>query len=149
MPKRHQSSVGIYKAMGASLSHIRKLYYLHWSLLSVFSIMLGLLIGYVFAQLGFYAVQDYLPMQLSIDSVNDTHFSGLISLGFYPLIVAVFTGLLCALAFAITPLKELIATSALVVIRGGDLKLSNQKLIVRVGQFLAAIISIVLIAIRF
>ncbi|PCI53492.1 MAG: ABC transporter permease [Gammaproteobacteria bacterium] len=143
--ERHQSSVGIYKAMGASLSHIRKLYYLHWSLLSIFSIVLGLLVGYVLAQLGFYAVQDYLPMQLSIASVNDAHFSGLVSLGFYPLIVAVFTGLLCALAFAITPLKELIATSPLVVIRGVDLKPSNETFRVRVGQFLPPLLALFLL----
>ncbi|NQY88808.1 MAG: FtsX-like permease family protein [Colwellia sp.] len=143
--QRHQSSVGVYKAMGASLSHIRKMYYLHWSLLSVFSIALGLLVGYILAQLGFYAIKDYLPVQLSIDPASDTGFLGLIALGFYPLIIAVFTGLLCALAFAINPLKELIATSALVVIRGGDLQLSKQTFRGRVGQFLLPLLALLLL----
>lgn len=143
--QRHQSSVGVYKAMGASLSHIRKLYYLHWSLLSVFSITLGLLVGYILAQLGFYAIQDYLPVQLTMNSVNNSNFSGLITLGFYPLIMAVFTGLLCALAFAITPLQELIATSPLVVIRGVNLKPSNQKFRDRVGQFLIPLLALLLL----
>ncbi|HCH70038.1 MAG TPA: ABC transporter permease [Colwellia sp.] len=147
--QRHQSCVGVYKAMGASLSHIRKLYYLHWSLLSVFSIMLGLLVGYVLAQLGFYAIQDYLPVQLTIDSVTDTHFSGLITLGFYPLIIAVFTGLLCALAFAVTPLKELIATSPLVVVRGENLTPSHQNSTARFGQFSIPLSALLLLLLVF
>ena len=147
--QRHQSCVGVYKAMGASLSHIRKLYYLHWSLLSVFSIMLGLLVGYVLAQLGFYAIQDYLPVQLTIDSVTDTHFSGLITLGFYPLIIAVFTGLLCALAFAVTPLKELVATSPLVVVRGENLTPSHQNSTARFGQFSIPLSALLLLLLVF
>jgi putative ABC transport system permease protein len=143
--QRHQSSVGVYKAMGASLSHIRKLYYLHWSLLSVVSILVGLLVGYVLAQFGFYAVQDYLPVQLTMGSASDTGFLGLISLGFYPLIIAVFTGLVCALAFAITPLKELIATSPLVVIRGASLEPSPQKFMARAGQFLIPLSALLLL----
>jgi putative ABC transport system permease protein len=143
--QRHQNNVGVYKAMGASLSHIRKMYYLHWSLLSIFSIILGLLVGYILAQLGFYAIKDYLPVEVAINSANDKSFSGLISLGFYPLIIAVFTGLLCALAFAITPLKELIATSPLVVIRGGNLKSSNHKAIIRVGQSIIPLSALILL----
>lgn len=143
--QRHQSSVGVYKAMGASLNHIRKLYYLHWSLLSVVSIILGLLVGYVLAQLGFYAVQDYLPVQLTMGTASENYFSGLITLGFYPLIIAVFTGLLCAFAFAITPLKELIATSPLVVIRGASLTSNNQTFKVRAGQFLIPLLALLLL----
>lgn len=143
--QRHQSSVGVYKAMGASLSHIRKLYYLHWSLLSAFSITIGLLVGYILAQLGFYAIQDYLPVQLAVTSGNNAEILALISLGFYPLIVAVFTGLLCAFAFAITPLKELIATSPLVVIRGANQQSSNQTFKARFGQFLIPLLALLLL----
>jgi len=133
--QRHQSSVGVYKAMGASLSHIRKLYYLHWSLLSIFSIAIGLLVGYILAQLGFYAIKDYLPVQLTVDSLSQSESIGLISLGFYPLVIAIFTGLICAFAFAITPLKSLISTSPLVVIRG-NLTPSHQSLWKRSLQIL-------------
>jgi len=147
--ERNQRSVGVYKAMGASLSYVRKLFYFQWSLLSAFSIILGLLVGYVLAQIGFYAIQDYLPMQLTMNSVNDTHHTGLITLGFYPLMVAIFTGLLCALAFAITPLSQLIATSPLVVIRGADLKPSNQTFRVRVGQFLPPLLALFLLLLVF
>jgi putative ABC transport system permease protein len=143
--QRHQNNVGVYKAMGASLSHIRKMYYLHWSLLSFFSILLGLLVGYILAQLGFHAIKDYLPVEFTIDSASDRSFTGLIALGFYPFIIAVFTGLLCALAFAITPLKELIATSQLVVIRGRNLKPTNQKTIVRLRQSLIPLSALILL----
>lgn len=143
--QRHQSSVGVYKAMGASLSHIRKLYCLHWSMLSLFSIALGLLIGYILAQLGFYAIQDYLPVQLTASSDSYTSSSGLISLGFYPLVIAIFTGLLCAFSFAIIPLKELISTSPLVVIRGPNLTPSSQTLWVRILQFLIPLSTLLLL----
>jgi len=134
--QRHRTSVGVYKAMGASLSHVRKLYFLHWSLLSLFSIALGLIVGYVLAQGGFYAIKDYLPVQLSLASANDDLFSGLITLGFYPLTIAVLTGLVCSLAFAITPLKQLVTTSALVVIRGVTLSDNKQALWQRAIQSL-------------
>jgi len=143
--QRHQNSVGVYKAMGASLSHIRKLYYLHWSLLSLFSITVGLVVGYVLAQLGFYAIQDYLPVQLTVDSVDDTSSFGFISLGFYPLVIAIFTGLLCAFSFAIIPLKSLISTSPLVVIRGPNLTPSNQSIAERFLQFLIPLSTLLLL----
>ena len=143
--QRHQSSVGVHKAMGASISHIRKLYYLHWSLLSVFSITIGLLVGYILAQLGFYAIKDYLPVQSMVTTVDKTEFLRLTSLGFYPLIIAVFTGLLCAFAFAITPLKELVATSPLVVIRGAGQQLGSQTFRTRLGQLLIPLFALLLL----
>lgn len=143
--QRHQTSVGVYKAMGASLSHVRKLYFLHWSLLSLFSIALGLVVGYVLAQVGFYAIKDYLPVQLSIVTDNGGLFSGLITLGFYPLTIAVLTGLVCSLAFAITPLKELVATSALVVIRGSERSDNKQTLWGRAIQLLIPLLALFLL----
>lgn len=143
--QRHQTSVGVYKAMGASLSHVRRLYFLHWSLLSLFSIALGLVVGYVLAQVGFYAIKDYLPVQLSIVTDNGGLFSGLITLGFYPLTIAVLTGLVCSLAFAITPLKELVATSALVVIRGSERSDNKQTLWGRAIQLLIPLLALFLL----
>ncbi|NQY64195.1 MAG: FtsX-like permease family protein [Alteromonadaceae bacterium] len=102
---RHQPTVAVFKAMGASLKHIRKLYLLHWSLLCLFSISLGLVLGFLLLQAGLFAVSDSLP-------VDTAEFS------FYPFIVAVVTGLICAIAFAVAPIKSLIETSPLAVIRG-------------------------------
>ena len=147
--QRHQSNVGVYKAMGASLSHIRKLYYLHWSLLSVLSITIGLLVGYMLAQIGFYVIQGYLPLPMSTELINNTISSSLISLGFYPLIIAVFTGLLCSLAFAITPLKELISTSPLVVIRGLNLMPENKRIVNRFSQVFIPLLALLLLLFTF
>lgn len=103
--QRHQSVVAVFRALGASVSHVRKLYCLHWTLLSVISIAAGLVLGYVLLLLGANAIEEYL-------SLDDT------PLTFTPFLTAIVTGLLCAIAFAIHPIKELIHTSPLSVIRG-------------------------------
>lgn len=109
--QRHQPMVAVFKALGASLPHIRKLYYLHWSLLSLISISIGLVVGYCLLLLGINAIGSYLSLENT-------------QLGYKPLGVAVVTGLLCAIAFAIQPIKSLIKTSPLSVIRG----FSHEKL---------------------
>jgi len=120
--EKHQSSVAVYKAMGASSSHIKKMYYLHWSLLSLLSIGIGLILGYLLAQIGLYAIQNYLPVNVAIkDSSAPFPTTLLTPLGFYPLFMAILTGIICSLAFAITPLKQLIATSPLAVVRSANL----------------------------
>ena len=116
--EKHQTSVAVYKAMGASSSHIKKLYYLHWSLLSLFSISIGLLLGYLLAQIGLVAIQDYLPVNAAVKGSSAPL---LATLGIYPLFMAILTGIVCSLAFAISPLKQLIATSPLAVIRAANL----------------------------
>ncbi|MDO6446863.1 ABC transporter permease [Colwellia sp. 1_MG-2023] len=103
--QRHQSVVAVFRALGASISHVRKLYCLHWTLLSVISIAAGLLLGYVLLFMGANAIEEYL-------SLDDS------PLTFTPFITAIVTGLLCAVAFAIHPIKSLIHTSPLSVIRG-------------------------------
>jgi len=108
--QRHQPMVAVFKALGASLSHIRKLYYLHWSLLSLISISIGLIVGYCLLLLGINAIDSYLSLENT-------------GLGYKPFSIAVITGLLCAIAFAIQPIKSLIKTSPLSVIRG----FSNEK----------------------
>lgn len=103
--QRHQSVVAIFKAMGASKRYVTKLYCLHWSLLSVLSISVGLAVGYLILNLGLYAMRDYL----------DTSTTGNMA---YPFLVAIVTGIICAFAFAITPLRELVHTSPMTLLRG-------------------------------
>jgi putative ABC transport system permease protein len=107
--RRHQSVVAVFRALGASTGHIRKLYCLHWSLLSLLSIAAGLLVGYILLLLGASAIQEYLSLTQA-------------PLGYSPFLTAIFTGLLCAIAFAIHPITELISTSPLSVIRGFEHK---------------------------
>ncbi|MBA6291487.1 FtsX-like permease family protein [Colwellia sp. MB3u-70] len=103
--QRHQPNVSIFKALGASISHVRKLYCLHWSLLSCLSIAAGLVVGYGLLLLGANAIASYL-------SLADA------PLTFVPFLTAIFTGLLCAIAFAIHPIMTLVKSSPLNVIRG-------------------------------
>ncbi|WP_241238900.1 FtsX-like permease family protein [Colwellia sp. Arc7-635] len=103
--QRHQSTVSVFKALGASISHVRKLYCLHWTLLSFISIAVGLLVGYGLMLLGVNAIASY----LSLDDAPLT---------FVPFLTAIFTGLLCAIAFAIHPIMTLVQSSPLNVIRG-------------------------------
>jgi len=117
--QKHQSSVAVYKAMGAPITYIRKLYCLHWASLSLFSICVGLLLGYALAQLGLFAIKDYLPVQAQQTLTEEFGSSfGLFSLGYQPVLMAVVTGLICALAFSVVPLANLVATSPLVTLRG-------------------------------
>ncbi|TWX73375.1 FtsX-like permease family protein [Colwellia sp. C1TZA3] len=103
--QRHQPNVSIFKALGASISHVRKLYCLHWALLSCLSIAAGLVTGYGLMLLGANAIASYL-------SLADA------PLTFVPFLTAIFTGLLCAIAFAIHPIMTLVKSSPLNVIRG-------------------------------
>ncbi len=103
--QRHQPTVAVFKALGATLSHVRKLYMLHWSLLSLISIVAGLLLGYGLLLIGINAIEDY----LSLDEAQLT---------LTPFVTAIYTGILCAFSFAIQPIKQLIQTSPLSVIRG-------------------------------
>ena len=107
--RRHQSVVAVFRALGASTGHIRKLYCLHWSLLSLLSIAAGLLVGYFLLLLGASAIEGYVSLAQA-------------PLGYSPFLTAIFTGLLCAIAFAIHPISELISTSPLSVIRGFEHK---------------------------
>jgi putative ABC transport system permease protein len=102
---RHQPMVAVFKAMGASQQHITKLYCLHWALLSLFGIAVGLLIGYALQQVGLYAMADYLSVEESVSSLA-------------PALMAIATGLICSIAFALAPLTQLVKTKPLAVIRG-------------------------------
>lgn len=103
--QKHQPMVAVFKALGASQRHIRNLYCLHWSLLSLISIVVGLIVGFGLLSLGIVFISEYLAMDNT-------------SIGYHAFIVAIVTGLLCALAFAYYPIKYLISTSVLSVIRG-------------------------------
>lgn len=108
--QRHQSTVAIFKAMGATKAHIVKLYILHWSLLSLLSITIGLLLGFSLLKLGIWAINDLFEV-----TTNSNYL--------YPFFVATVTGIICATAFAIQPLKSLMATSPMTLLRG----LGNSK----------------------
>ncbi|SEL46147.1 putative ABC transport system permease protein [Colwellia chukchiensis] len=103
--QRHQATVAIFKALGASIRHVKKLYCLHWALLSCLSIATGLVLGYGLMLLGANAIASYLSLAEA-------------PLTMKPFLTAIITGLLCAIAFAIHPIMSLVQSSPLKVIRG-------------------------------
>lgn len=111
--QRHKPTVAVFKALGATNKHIQKVYVLHWSLLSVISILTGLIVGYGLLQLGAYGIEKYLSLSSS-------------TLTLRPFMIAVVTGLICAVAFAIHPISKLIATSPIAVIKGFEEKTSSK-----------------------
>ncbi len=129
--QRHQPMVAVFKAMGAGLSYIRNLYLLHWASLALFSIVVGMLIGYGLQQIALSYMAEYLPESANTQSM-------------YPFVVAIFTGLICASAFAIAPMKELISTPALSVIRGFNGFSSGQTWLRYIPAFLAVFALLVL-----
>jgi putative ABC transport system permease protein len=103
--QRHQPMMAVFKALGASKNHVKKLYMLHWGLLSLISILVGLILGYLLMLAGVSAIESYLSLDES-------------QLTLKPFFTAIITGLLCAVAFAIHPIIELISIKPLAVIRG-------------------------------
>ena len=134
--QRHQSTVAVFKAMGASINHVRKVYYLHWTLLSLFSIILGLIIGYILQFAGLAAISQYISLNSS-----DNHIT------LYPFVTAISTGAICAVAFAIAPLKHLIMTSPLAVIRGFSSTLVYKNALF--WQFVPAILALFVLLLMF
>jgi len=112
--QRHKPTVAVFKALGATNKHIQKVYVLHWALLSVISIVTGLIVGFGLLQLGAYGIEQYLTLSST-------------TLTLRPIFIAVATGLICAIAFAIHPISKLIATSPIAVIKGFEEK-SSKKL---------------------
>jgi len=154
--QKHESSVAVYKAMGASLAYVRKLYVLHWLCLSSLSIAIGLLIGFTLAQVGLFAIQDYLPtyasQSLNAGSTNVSTSTGqftLLTLGYFPLFMAVLTGSVCAIAFALTPLTQLIATSPLATLRGEHKSATSLPLLSRLTQALPPILALFFLLVLF
>jgi len=154
--QKHESSVAVYKAMGASLAYVRKLYVFHWLCLSSLSIAIGLLIGFTLAQVGLFAIQDYLPtyasQSLNAGSTNVSTSTGqftLLTLGYFPLFMAVLTGSVCAIAFALTPLTQLIATSPLATLRGEHKSATSLPLLSRLTQALPPILALFFLLVLF
>lgn len=110
--QRHQPAVAVFKALGASRRYIIKMYLLHWGLLSVLSIFAGLFIGFGLLQLGLFAASYYVA-EISIGASTFYVMA-------YPMLVAIITGFVCAIFFAIRPLLELVNTSPMRVVRGNS-----------------------------
>ena len=112
--QRHQATVATFKALGASKTHVLKVYSLHWALLCLFSIAVGLLVGYLLLSTGLWAIEDLFDISTQQNLA-------------YPVFIAIVTGAICGSCFAFQPLKTLIATSPMLLLRGNEAK-SNRSI---------------------
>ena len=119
--QRHYDPVAIMKTLGASNRMVQKVYLLQISFITVLGILLGTIAGLIIQQLVVMAIAEKVSVSLDI-----WHWR--------PLIIAVFTGIVCAVLFSLYPLLKLFSVPPLRVLRR-DLGAGMSS---RIIQFLAA-----------
>ncbi|BFT30818.1 FtsX-like permease family protein [Alteromonas sp. D210916BOD_24] len=102
--QRHFDPVAIMKTLGATSQTIRKIYFIQILLITALGIALGLIIGFIGQQLVVVLVADRVEV-----SLNVWHWR--------PVLIAVATGLTCALLFSLYPLLQLFSVPPLRVLR--------------------------------
>ncbi|TYK66800.1 ABC transporter permease [Colwellia echini] len=102
--ERQYDPVAMMKTLGGSRRIIRNIFLLHLSLVTVFSIAVGLMVGYVLQTIG----ADYLISVMGAELPNA---------GVKPWLLSSFIGLICALMFSLKPLLDLFDIPPLRVLR--------------------------------
>ncbi|WP_421418423.1 ABC transporter permease [Pseudoalteromonas lipolytica] len=102
--ERQYDPVAMMKTLGGSRAMIRKIYLLHLSLVCTMSVILGLVIGYSLQMIA----SDYLAQSMGTE---------LPSASAKPWLIAVSTGVICAVMFSIKPLLDLFDIPPLRVLR--------------------------------
>ncbi|GAW95280.1 MULTISPECIES: ABC transporter permease [Colwellia] len=102
--ERQYDPVAMMKTLGGSRKVIRNIFLLHLSLVTVFSIVAGLMVGFVLQTIG----ADYLASFMGTE---------LPQAGFRPWLLSAFIGLVCALMFSLKPLLDLFDIPPLRVLR--------------------------------
>ena len=113
--ERQYDPVAMMKTLGGSRRVIRNIFLLHLSLVTLFSILVGLTIGFILQTIG----ADYLANFMGTE---------LPSAGIRPLLLSSFIGVICALMFSLKPLLDLFDIPPLRVLRrnlGDTLALSR------------------------
>lgn len=102
--ERQYDPVAMMKTLGGSRKVIRNIFLLHLSLVTVFSIVAGLMVGFILQTIG----ADYLATFMGKD---------LPQAGVRPWLLSAFIGLVCALMFSLKPLLDLFDIPPLRVLR--------------------------------
>ncbi|MBD1584349.1 ABC transporter permease [Pseudoalteromonas sp. S16_S37] len=113
--ERQYDPVAMMKTLGGSRRVIRNIYLLHLSLVTGFSIIVGLLIGFVLQHFGAEYLAKFMDAQLP-------------PVGLKPWLLSIFIGVVCALMFSLKPLLDLFDIPPLRVLRrslGDKLALSR------------------------
>ena len=119
--QRHFDPVAIMKTIGASKQQIQRVYILQISFITILGIFIGSVLGIAIQQVVVTALGDTVEV-----SLNVWHWR--------PLLIALFTGSLCALMFSLYPLMQLFSVPPLRVLRK-DIEASLSS---RTIQFAAA-----------
>jgi len=102
--QRHFDPVAIMKTLGASTNTIRKVYLYQISFIAILGIMLGAVVGFVLQQIVVSALADTVEVSLQVWYWR-------------PMLIAIFTGSVCALLFCLYPLLGLFSIPPLRVLR--------------------------------
>lgn len=116
--ERQYDPVAMMKTLGGSRKVIRNIFLLHLSLVTTFSIIAGLLIGFILQTIG----ADYLATFMGTE---------LPQAGIRPWLLSSFIGLICAMMFSLKPLLDLFDIPPLRVLRrnlGDSLAISRLHL---------------------
>ena len=119
--QRHYDPVAIMKTLGAKKSMVQQVYLLQIIFITLLGIVLGITLGFVLQQIVVWALADRIQVSLDI-----WHWR--------PVVIAVFTGAVCAVLFSLYPLLKLFSISPLRVLRRD----MGAGLSSRVIQFLAS-----------
>ncbi|KXI29757.1 ABC transporter permease [Paraglaciecola hydrolytica] len=119
--QRHYDPVAIMKTLGATKRSVQLVYLLQIIFITVAGIFIGTLVGFVIQQLVVWALADKIDVAMDV-----WHWR--------PLLIAIFTGAVCALLFSLYPLLKLFSVSPLRVLRR-DLGATISS---RVIQFIAS-----------
>ncbi|WP_440056346.1 ABC transporter permease (plasmid) [Pseudoalteromonas sp. T1lg65] len=120
--ERQYDPVAMMKTLGGSRQTIRRIYLLHLSMVTLFSVIVGLTIGYVLQTIG----ASYLVKIMGTE---------LPPAGFRPWLLSISVGVVCALMFSLKPLLDLFDIPPLRVLRrnlGDTLAVSRIHLMVSV-----------------
>lgn len=119
--QRHYDPVAIMKTLGASKRMVQKVYLLQISFITLLGILIGTLAGLAIQQAVVTAIAERVSVSLDI-----WHWR--------PLLIAVFTGVICSVLFSLYPLLKLFSVPPLRVLRR-DIGAGMSS---RIVQFLAA-----------
>lgn len=102
--QRHYDPVAIMKTLGASKKMVQRVYLYQISFITILGIVLGAIAGLIIQQLVVTAIADKVTVSLDV-----WHWR--------PLLIAVFTGVVCAVLFSLYPLLKLFSVPPLRVLR--------------------------------
>lgn len=130
--QRHYDPVAIMKTLGATRTMVQRIYLLQITFITLLGITLGSIAGVAIQQVVVWAIADTVTVSLDV-----WHWR--------PLLIAVFTGTVCAVLFSLYPLMKLFSVSPLRVLRRD----MGASLTSRVIQFVAAGSAILLLMLAY